>query len=105
MATSCSRRLDVHAQADQKTHYPEIWDLIFLKYYENGGHWWWPSYPKLKDGTPYLKALNDHCSQGLLARHWTTDYNDDIKRNNDVERMKHETASPSELLVPLLAPV
>ena len=87
-----------------RKHYPEIWDLIFLKYYENGGHWWWPSYPKLKDGARYLNALNDHCSQGLLARHWTTDYNDDIKRNNDVERM-HETASPSALLAPLLAPV
>ena len=21
-----------------RKHYPEIWDLIFLKYYENGGH-------------------------------------------------------------------
>ena len=87
-------------------YYPEIWALLFDHYYKNSfffdclcghawGRWWWLSWAQLKESAPYLKALNDHCSQGLLARHWRMEYNNDIERT---ERVKNGTAEPVEPL-------
>mmetsp|Transcript_18850 Transcript_18850/g.44825 ORF Transcript_18850/g.44825 Transcript_18850/m.44825 type:complete len:384 (+) Transcript_18850:124-1275(+) len=68
-------------------YYPEIWDSLFVHYYL--------SWAKAKDGAASIKALNDHCSQGLLARHWRTEYNNDIERT---ERVENGTTEPLERL-------
>ena len=87
-------------------YYPEIWNLLFRHYYENvfffdcfcgqaWGRWWWLSWAKTRDSATYLKALNDHCSQGMLERHWRKDYNADVKRTERVERLRNANPQKS----------
>ena len=81
-------------------YYPEIWDLLFEHYYENvfffdclcghaWGRWWWLSWAKARDCATYLKALNNHCSQGMLERHWKKEYDADVKRTEQVVRLRN----------------
>ena len=44
---------------------------------------------KQEDCTTYLKALNNHCSQGMLERHWKKEYDADVKRTEQVVRLRN----------------